>query len=140
MHNRTTHFRSRHILRVPHLRDGLIVAKVGNRASDPLSSPAWRCSFVLALLLAATLTAHAQWDIQESHTTASLRGVHAAGSGVAWASGTNGTVLRTTDNGANWQTCPTPPGAERLDSRGIQAFDATAAIVMSSGNADHSRL
>jgi hypothetical protein len=105
---------------------------------EPLSSTRWK--YIVALLVASTLTAHAQWDIEESHTTASLRGVHNAGSGVAWASGTNGTVLRTTDNGANWQTCPTPPGAEKLDFRGIQAFDKDTAIVMSSGKGDLSRL
>ena len=102
-----------------------------------------------ALLIAATFvaplaahvqTAHAQWQIQTSHTTASLRGIHALGAGIAWASGTNGTVLRTTDDGATWQTCPTPPNAEKLDFRGIQAFDQNTAIVMSSGKGDLSRL
>jgi hypothetical protein len=37
--------------------------------------------------------ANAQFNIEDSHTTASLRGIHNVG-GVAWASGTNGTVLR----------------------------------------------
>ena len=93
----------------------------------------------LALLLFAPTT-HAQWDIQDSHTTASLRGIHAIGKGVAWASGTNGTVLRTEDGGYLWQGCATPPGAEKLDFRGIQAFDENTAIVMSSGKGDLSRL
>jgi photosystem II stability/assembly factor-like uncharacterized protein len=95
------------------------------------------------LLLTATLapkTIHAQWDIEESHTTASLRGIHNVGGGVAWASGTNGTVLRTEDGGYLWQTCNIPPGAEKLDFRGIQAFDENTAIVMSSGKGDLSRL
>jgi hypothetical protein len=95
------------------------------------------------LLLTATLAAkkiHAQWDIEESHTTASLRGIHNVGAGVAWASGTNGTVLRTEDGGYLWQTCTIPPGAEKLDFRGIQAFDENTAIVMSSGLGDLSRL
>jgi hypothetical protein len=85
-------------------------------------------------------TAQAQWDMQESHTTASLRGIHNVGKGVAWASGTNGTVLRTEDGGYLWQTCTIPPGAEKLDFRGIQAFDANTAIVMSSGPGDQSSL
>jgi len=62
------------------------------------------------------------------------------GNGVAWASGTDGTVLRTLDGGAQWQTCPIPPGAENLDFRGVPAFDQNAAIVMSSGKGDLSRL
>jgi len=78
--------------------------------------------------------------MQNSHTTADLRGIHSVGGGVAWASGTNGTVLRTEDGGYLWQVCAIPPGAEHLDFRGIQAFDANTAIVMSSGKGDLSRL
>src|SRR5580698_7507632 len=84
--------------------------------------------------------ANAQFDIEDSHTTASLRGIHNVGGGVAWASGTNGTVLRTEDGGYLWQTCNIPPGAEKLDFRGIQAFDENTAIVRSSGPGDQSRL
>ena len=94
---------------------------------------------VLLALFASTL-AHAQWQIETSNTTADLRGIHNVGNGVAWASGTNGTVLRTEDGGYVWQTCAIPPGAEKLDFRGIQAFDANTAIVMSSGKGDLSRL
>ncbi|WP_353063256.1 hypothetical protein RBB77_18495 [Tunturibacter psychrotolerans] len=98
---------------------------------------------LLSLVLAATQAtshAYAQWDIEESHTTASLRGIHNVGGGVAWASGTDGTVLRTEDGGYLWQTCTIPPGAEKLDFRGVQAFDENTAIVMSSGPGDQSRL
>jgi photosystem II stability/assembly factor-like uncharacterized protein len=97
---------------------------------------------ILLLLLTALTTKkiQAQFDIEESHTTASLRGIHNAGGGVAWASGTDGTVLRTEDGGYLWQTCTIPPGAEKLDFRGIQAFDENTAIVMSSGKGDLSRL
>ena len=73
-------------------------------------------------------------------TTADLRGIDNVGGGVAWASGTNGTVLRTEDGGYLWQACTVPPGAEHLDFRGVQAFDANTAIVMSSGKGDLSRL
>jgi len=94
---------------------------------------------VFVLLLTAT-TLPAQWEIEDSHTTASLRGIHNVGGGVAWASGTGGTVLRTEDGGYLWQTCAIPPAAEKLDFRGIQAFDENTAIVMSSGPGDQSRL
>jgi photosystem II stability/assembly factor-like uncharacterized protein len=100
----------------------------------------FRICLALTLALPLNLNAHAQWDVEESHTTASLRGIHNAGGGVAWASGTNGTVLRTEDGGYLWQTCAIPPGAEKLDFRGIQAFDENTAIVMSSGPGDQSRL
>lgn len=78
--------------------------------------------------------------MENSGTTADLRGIDNVGGGVAWASGTNGTVLRTEDGGYLWQACTVPPGAEHLDFRGVQAFDANTAIVMSSGKGDLSRL
>jgi hypothetical protein len=95
---------------------------------------------IVALILAVSRSGSAQWLIQDSHTSADLRGIHSIGNGIAWASGTNGTVLRTTDDGDHWQLCATPSGAEVLDFRGIQAFDANTAIVMSSGKGDLSRL
>jgi hypothetical protein len=95
---------------------------------------------LLLAFLAITIPAPAQFTLQTSNTTADLRGIHNVGNGVAWASGTNGTVLRTEDGGYVWQSCSIPPGAEKLDFRGIQAFDANTAIVMSSGPGDQSRL
>ena len=94
----------------------------------------------IALVALVGSCAHAQWQMQNSNTSADLRGIHNVGNGVAWASGTNGTVLRTEDGGYVWQTCAIPPGADKLDFRGIQAFDANTAIVMSSGKGDLSRL
>ena len=99
-----------------------------------------------AALLLATLAAHAQsakppiWEMENSGTTAGLRGVHAVSGGVVWASGEHGTVLRTEDSGYMWQSCAMPPGAEKLDFRGIWAWDANTAVVMSSGPGDQSRL
>ncbi len=95
----------------------------------------------LALLLIAGFpsSASAQWDLETSNTTADLRGIDSIGNGVAWASGTNGTVLRTEDSGYVWQSCAVPPGAEHLDFRGVQAFDANTAVVMSSGKGELSR-
>ena len=95
---------------------------------------------ILIFILTLTTQAKAQWNIEDSHTTASLRGLDSVGDGVAWASGTNGTILRTEDGGYVWQLCAIPSGAEKLDFRGIQAFDANTAIVMSSGKGDLSRL
>jgi hypothetical protein len=100
-----------------------------------------RRGWALALIfMTACGEARAQWEIEDSHTTADLRGIDNVGGGAAWASGTSGTVLRTEDGGYLWQACAIPPGAEHLDFRGIQAFDANTAIVMSSGKGDLSRL
>ncbi len=100
--------------------------------------------FLLALLLLLPLAlrpqAVAPWDLEPSETTADLRGVHAAGGGVVWASGTNGTVLRSQDSGFEWQGCAVPPGAEKLDFRAIWAWDDQTAVVMSSGPGALSRV
>jgi hypothetical protein len=91
-------------------------------------------------LLATTATASAQWQLQNVPTAADLRGIDNVGNGIAWASGTDGTILRTLDNGQHWQLCSKPADAEHLDFRAIQAFDNNTAIVMSSGKGDQSRL
>lgn len=96
-----------------------------------------RYATLFVLFLHAT---HAQWTLQTSGTTAHLRGIDHVGAGIAWASGTNGTILRTTDNGATWLRCAVPTDAGDLDFRGIQAFDRETAIVMSSGTGEKSRL
>jgi photosystem II stability/assembly factor-like uncharacterized protein len=100
--------------------------------------------FALILIAASALpaqeTTSGPWVMQSSGTTMSLRGIHAAGPGIAWASGADGTILRTEDSGYMWQSCAMPPGAEKLDFRAIWAFDADTAIIMSSGPGDQSRI
>lgn len=98
-----------------------------------------RRAFFFSILFAACCVLRAQWAIQDSGTDADLHGVDVDG-GVAWVSGTNGTVLRSEDGGYSWQKCAVPPGAEHLDFRGIQSLDGNTAIVMSSGKGDLSRL
>lgn len=98
---------------------------------------------LLGVLLAVTcggVSASAQVDVEDAHTTASLRGVDAVAPGVAWASGSNGTVLRSEDGGYVWQACAPPPGAAKLDFRGVQAFDAQTAVVMASGPGEQSKI
>jgi photosystem II stability/assembly factor-like uncharacterized protein len=93
-----------------------------------------------AFLLTALVAAVGQWEMQESGTTADLRGIHAVNNSVAWASGANGTILRTVDGGVRWTKCALPPGGDQLDFRGVWAWDANAAVAMSSGPGDQSRL
>jgi len=113
-----------------------------------MTRSAWWSVAVLAVLAGVAAAQTQQtgggvsgpWVTEQSGTTAGLRGIHAVSAEVAWASGTGGTILRTVDGGATWQRCATPPGAEKLDFRGIWAWDAQTAIAMSSGTGDLSRL
>lgn len=94
---------------------------------------------LLAVFLAAT-TALAQSAPQTrfSRTTENLRGVSAVSRSVAWASGSHGTYLRTTD-GHIWIPDHVP-GAESLDFRGVVAFSTDEVFLMSSGPGDQSRI
>ena len=94
----------------------------------------------LTLLLLGTRFACAQFDLQNSGTAANLRGIDAPGAGVAWASGSDGTVIRTEDGGFLWQRCAVPVGAAKLDFRAVQGFDAQTAVVMSSGKGELSKV
>ena len=88
--------------------------------------------FLLALLFVAAASAQTRVPVG---TTASLRGLSIVSGKIIWASGTEGTVIRTVDGGSHW-TVIKVPGAEQLDFRGIHAFDANTAVVISSGPAE----
>jgi photosystem II stability/assembly factor-like uncharacterized protein len=89
----------------------------------------------LAALVLTTTFSSAQWTKLDSGTDASLRGVSAVDANVCWASGSKGTVLRTTDGGKHWNKLPIP-NADKLDFRDVEAFDANTAIIMSAGPAE----
>ena len=92
---------------------------------------------ILFLLAVPVLGLAQRWAPQVSHSKASLRGVSAVSEQVAWASGSKGTWLRTTDGGTNW-TAGTVPGAEELDFRGISTRDGRTVWLMSSGPGEKS--
>jgi len=78
------------------------------------------------------------WQPYPSGTEAQLRGLSVVSATVAWASGQNGTVLRTVD-GKTWKKVPVP-GAEALDLRDIHGVDADTAFALSIGPGDASRI
>lgn len=69
---------------------------------------------------------------QESTTRVSLRGVSAVSPLVCWASGAEGTFLRTIDGGRTWAR-GVVPGANHLDFRDVESVDANSAFLMSAG-------
>ena len=77
---------------------------------------------IIVTLLALTVAAPT-WTEQTSGVTVRRRGVTEVSDRVAWASGSGGTIVRTSDGGATWQWL-TIPGAENLDCRDIDAVSA----------------
>jgi len=94
---------------------------------------------LVAFVLALSLTAQVRFVPQNSGVNASLRGLATVSDQVAWASGTVGTILLTTDGGNTWRR-RTVPGAEDLDFRDLAAFGARQAFALSSGVGDKSRI
>jgi photosystem II stability/assembly factor-like uncharacterized protein len=90
-----------------------VVAFAVSAAAAPAKTPAWR--------------------IVHAGGTADLRALSPVSGRVAWASGSEGTVLRTTDRGRTWRDVG-PPGTRELEFRGLKAFDARNAVIMSVGD------
>ncbi len=95
-----------------------------------------RTGFVL--LTAASAFAQSRPKIGFPHTKEDFRGASAVSQQIAWASGTHGTYARTL-NGSSWMPAQVA-GAESLDFRGVVAFSADEAFLMSSGPGEQSRL
>jgi photosystem II stability/assembly factor-like uncharacterized protein len=73
--------------------------------------------------------------------TVRFRGISVASDSIVWASGTKGTIVRTSDAGRTWQKLPIP-GTETLDFRDIDAIDARGrvAYALSIGPGESSRI
>lgn len=71
-----------------------------------------------------------RWQIVVGRADVSLRGLCVVDEQVAWASGSRGTVLRSLDGGASWQSVG-PAGTDALDFRDVAAFDRDRALVCS---------
>lgn len=72
-------------------------------------------------------------------TDADFRGLSVVSDKVAWASGTQGIVVRTVDGGKNW-TVGRVPEAEKLDFRDVEAFGESTAYLLSAGPGPASRI
>lgn len=93
------------------------------------------CIFIL---LATSLFAQTS-TTQNSNTTENLRGLSTPVPNIAWASGTHGTYLRTTDGGSTWLPAQVP-GADSLDFRDVEAFTADLAYFLAAGPGEQSRI
>jgi photosystem II stability/assembly factor-like uncharacterized protein len=97
---------------------------------------------VLSCVLFLAAATNPWWNILSTGVDANLRGIAVVvhrSSTIVWATGTKGTVLRSSDGGQTWNPVPID-GTEKLDFRGIQTFDGQTIYLMSSGEADQSRI
>ncbi|MCY7355359.1 MAG: hypothetical protein LH470_09855 [Lysobacter sp.] len=102
--------------------------------------PTFRILLAAAMLvLAGAVFAEIRIIPQDSGVKVRLRGISAVSTNVAWASGREGTVLRTIDGGKVWQAIKVP-GAGELDFRDVEGFDADTAVVLSIGPGEASRV
>jgi len=97
-----------------------------------LASMIWAATFAALQTSPPARMPAPTWEVQESGTEAGLRGVSAVDVRTAWASGSQGTILRTVNGGKTWAAVPVP-GMNRTDFRDIEAFDAKTAVVMGIG-------
>jgi photosystem II stability/assembly factor-like uncharacterized protein len=129
--------------RLRHLREIVVVSSGARKDSlavcSVFSATISHMRKLMPLILAGTLWAQSALRIQISHTTESLRGVSAVSRQIAWASGTHGTYLRTTDGGRKWIARQVPDVAT-LDFRAVVAFSADEAFLMSAGPGEQSRI
>lgn len=86
------------------------------------------CSF----LTWKTIQADDVWQAFETRTQASLRGLAAVSKEVAWACGSHGTIVQTTDGGKNWLH-HSIPHLQTVEIRSIHAWDSNEAIVATAG-------
>jgi photosystem II stability/assembly factor-like uncharacterized protein len=75
------------------------------------------------------------WLMQDSGSTASLRGICAVSESVCWASGSEGTVLLTIDGGESWEHVG-PRDSVEMDFRDVHAWDGKTAVIMCAGDPD----
>jgi hypothetical protein len=83
---------------------------------------------LLTCLVTSTLFSQ-QIKLLESGKRVSIRGLSVVDDKTIWASGSNGSVARSTDGGASW-TWMVVPGYEKRDFRDIEAFDKNTAIII----------
>ncbi|MFF5380720.1 WD40/YVTN/BNR-like repeat-containing protein [Pedobacter suwonensis] len=83
------------------------------------------------LLLAPFFCAAQSYSLKplNEHAKTSLRGLSVVSDRVAWVSGSNGAVGKTTDGGITWKWVK-PKGYEKIDFRDIEAFDDQQAVIV----------
>ncbi|MEN8775254.1 MAG: hypothetical protein ABF382_17035 [Akkermansiaceae bacterium] len=96
--------------------------------------------FVLsALLPGLSVELNWKWEDQSSGVETSIRALCAVDENVCWFGSGQGTVGRTVNGGKSWELMVVK-GAEELEFRDVEAFDAKCCIAMSVGEGTASRI
>lgn len=121
-------------VRIPARRERVISAleRVQRTASTEVAQAA-------GVALGRLLPVEPAWQTLAAGTGANFRGLSVQTADVVWASGTGGTVARTTDGGQKWDVF-TVPGATGLDFRDVEAFGPDVAYVLAAGDGEKSRI
>ena len=85
---------------------------------------------VLALSILASSSALAQWSPVTSGTTSLLRGVYLLDSGVGYAVGDGGTILKSTDSGVTWSALVSGTTSALYD---VHFFDDSTGVTVGDG-------
>ena len=85
--------------------------------------------FLFGFILCIHLAKAQEVIVKFQAAKVSLRGLSVVDNEVVWASGSNGTIIRTTNGGKTFQVI-NPKGYEKRDFRDIEAFDSSTAIIM----------
>ena len=91
--------------------------------------------FLYILFFAPLLGFSQTYELGSLHTgdNTSIRGLSVVTDSVAWVSGSNGSIGKTSDGGKHWKWTK-PAGYEKLDFRDIEAFDENNAIIVNAGS------
>src|SRR5690349_22396742 len=87
----------------------------------------------------AALSVSLSWQPTPTGSTSRFRGLSAVSGTVAWVSGVDGSVLRTTDAGATWSSVG-PAGSATLEFRDVEATSDRHAVILASGAGPASRI
>ncbi|KAJ4986514.1 oxidoreductase [Stagonosporopsis vannaccii] len=88
-------------------------------------------------------TSTLSWDLKPTNTTKQFRGLAPVSKDIVWVSGTDSTVLLTTNGGKTWtNVSPSlfPENSTNFQFRDVAAFSATSAVVLSIGEGNASRI
>ena len=80
-----------------------------------------------------------KWERQNSGVETSIRALCAVDEKVCWLGTGNGTICRTVDGGKTWKKLRVK-GAETVEFRDVEAFDAEQCVAMSVGEGQDSRI